>query len=54
MSGPTWVIDTACERGVPLSAHCERCGLVWVRPDDDEWADSLPATSFAHRRLCRG
>jgi hypothetical protein len=48
---PTWIIDSADERGVPTVAHCEECGFQWSRPAGDEQADSLPQTALYHRRI---
>ena len=53
MSAPTWVIDDA-ERGVPTSAHCERCGFTWHRPEGDPHADTLPTVARFHGRTCTG
>ena len=50
----TWIIDEAdTERGVPTRAHCERCGFAWERPENDDYADTLPLAARLHRRVCK-
>jgi hypothetical protein len=50
----SWVIDHADERAVPLDAHCDACGLQWIRPPGDAWAETLPLVALAHRLDCPG
>lgn len=50
MSQSTFIIDTSDERGTPLKAHCDTCGLIWYRPDGDQWADTLAVFAREHHR----
>ena len=52
MTGDTWTIDRADELGVPVEAHCAECGDRWLRPPNDELADTLAGHTYRHRAQC--
>ena len=42
-----WTVDTSLA-SIPQTAHCERCGETWHRPQQDRYAHSLEALIDFH------
>jgi hypothetical protein len=47
---PTYVIEGADERGVPLAIRCDQCGWYCERADDDPDGDLLPVHAHHHTK----
>lgn len=43
-----FTVTDADDRGVPTAAVCACGQWTWLRPDGDDWADTLPTLARAH------